>query len=169
MGPMEELDDLLPRDLDVRKKVEEAGDGNFDPLPSGWYSVCVERAEIKETKAGGRRLSVGFVVEGEKYSGRWVFGSYNLKNQNPEAVKIAVEEFSRLCVAVGISKRPKLVRELEGCTLDVRLVVERDEEYGDRNVVKGYAPFGSRTKTKAAKPPSGQGFDRSFDDDDIPF
>lgn len=163
---MNEFDGILEDDWDASKV--ESEDRNA-PLPAGWWPVVIERAEMKDTAKGGKRLALGLKVEGaQRFNGKWVWASYNLVNANQTAVDIAKEEFARLCQAVGIvGRKPKGPAELEGKSLDIRTEVRKSAEYGDREEIKGYAKRGTKTSNGAGGP--APTFDQSFNDDDIPF
>lgn len=70
-------------------------------LPAGWYPVQIVNSEIKPTKTvGGARLNLQFKIIGGEFVGQVLFGGYNVKNANPVAVQIAMEELAELSRAV---------------------------------------------------------------------
>lgn len=159
---LNDLDAYLPQDFNPET---HKGEDKYEALPAGWYTVQIQSTEIKDTKAGtGKYLSVGFSVTAPRLEGRWVFELYNLKNPNEEAVRIGIEQFARLCIACGISGRPKSISELEGKRLDVKLKVERDDEYGDKNRISVYAKASSKVKSQGV---TGEGIE--YNDSDVPF
>lgn len=72
-------------------------------LPAGWYVVQMVSSEIKPTKKpGGARLNCQFKVLQGDFAGRVIFAGYNVQNDNPVAVQIAMEELAELSRAVGV-------------------------------------------------------------------
>lgn len=70
-------------------------------LPAGWYKVQIVNSEVKPTKKpGGARLNLQFKILDGDFAGRVLFGGYNVKNDNPVAVQIAMEELAELSRAV---------------------------------------------------------------------
>lgn len=70
-------------------------------LPAGWYKVQIVNSEVKPTKKpGGVRLNLQFKILDGDFAGRVLFGGYNVKNDNPVAVQIAMEELAELSRAV---------------------------------------------------------------------
>jgi hypothetical protein len=115
---------------------------NNEPLPAGEYPVVIERAEICETKAGtGKYLKLMYRVTGESFNNACVFGNLNIRNQNPKAESIGRQQLHGLMRAVGIAKM-RDTDELIGRELKIKLVIKKDEEYGDRNEVKNWKPVG---------------------------
>lgn len=128
---------------------------NFDPLPPGWYGVIVEKAEVVDTKAGGgKRLKVEFCVTDEEHSNRRVFGSFNIKNANPQAVEIGMRELAQFTIACGLPPVQDS-SEYVNQQLQIRLVIKpaRDENYGPENEVKGFRPIEGAKAPAAAHPP----------------
>lgn len=128
---------------------------NFDPLPPGWYGVIVEKADVVDTKAGGgKRLKVEFCVTDEDHSNRRVFGSFNIKNVNPQAVEIGMRElaqFTNACGLVNVQDASEYVNQ----QLQIRLVIKpaRNENYGPENEVKGFRPIDGAKAPAAAPAP----------------
>lgn len=81
----------------------EPEDG-FKPVPPGWYPATIERAEVRETKAGtGNYLSLQFSILGNSYGNRKVFTNINLKNPNKTCEDIGHRELASLCLALRIA------------------------------------------------------------------
>jgi hypothetical protein len=136
-------------------------DRNFDPLPPGWYDVCITEGEIKATKAGtGQYLKLRYDVEGPSHQGRCVFGNLNLRNPNPEAERIGSQQMGELLRAVGLPEA-KDSDQFIGKRLSVKLAVKESEQYGASNEVKAFKANGSvqaaapagAPKPAASKPP----------------
>jgi len=133
--------------------------GNFEPLPAGWYTVVVNGAEIKNTKAGnGQYIAVRYDVTGPTHQGRVVFGNLNIKNPSPKAEEIGRQQLGELMRAVGLSALQD-TDQLIGGQLSIKLDVRESEQYGASNDVKGFKSNGApmaaapaAASTKAAPP-----------------
>jgi len=82
-----------------------------DIIPNGWYDCEIVSAEVKATKGPGNneRLSLGFRVIGEQFTGRQFFSGLNHKHTNATAQDIAQRDLSAICHATGVmvlSKQP---------------------------------------------------------------
>jgi hypothetical protein len=114
------------------------GNGNFEPLPAGWYSVTLTGAELKNTKAGnGQYIAVRYDVTGPTHQGRVVFGNLNIKNPNPKAEEIGRQQLGDLMRAIGLSKVTD-TDQLIGGILQIKLSIKEQEGYEPSNDVKGY-------------------------------
>jgi len=112
--------------------------GNFEPLPAGWYTVVVNGAEIKNTKAGtGQYIAVRYDVTGPTHQGRVVFGNLNIKNPNPKAEEIGRQQLGELMRAIGLNALQD-TDQLIGGQLSIKLDVRESEQYGASNDVKGF-------------------------------
>ena len=82
---------------------EEVEPANFDPLPEGKYQVVMSASAMKPTKdANGAYLELELTVIDGPYSNRKVWARLNLDNPSAAAVKIARQQLSALCRAVGV-------------------------------------------------------------------
>ena len=113
-------------------------ESSFDPLPDGWYSVKITGAELKNTKtSGGQYIAVKYAVLGPTHQGRIVFGNLNIKNQNTKAEEIGRQQLGEVMRAIGLN-RVEDTDQLIGGDLQIKLVTKKDEQYGDKNEVKGF-------------------------------
>jgi hypothetical protein len=123
--------------------------GNFEPLPDGWYQATITGAEVKDTKAGtGQYISVKYTITGPTHEGRVVFGSLNIRNPNPKAESIGLEQLRALMVAVGVP-RVTDTDQLIGGNLSIKLAIRESEQYGASNDVKAFKALAG---TSAAVP-----------------
>jgi hypothetical protein len=129
-----------------------AGNGNFEPLPAGWYTATITGAQLKFTKSGtGEYIAIRYDIKGPTHSGRVVFGNLNIRNQNPKAEEIGRQQFGDLMRSCGLAKVND-TDQLIGNDLQIKLGVERSEQYGDRNDVKGFKPNEGGFKAASAIP-----------------
>ena len=129
-----------------------AGNGSFDPLPAGWYTATITGAELKPTKSGtGQYIAIRYDIKGPTHSGRVVFGNLNIRNQNPKAEEIGRQQFGDLMRSCGLAKVND-TDQLIGNSVQIKLGVERSEQYGDRNDVKGFKPGEGGFKATPAIP-----------------
>jgi len=111
---------------------------SFDTLPAGWYEAYIADSEMKPTKNGnGKYLQLELEIMGGQYSGRKVWDRLNLINPNDRAVEIAKATLSSICRAVGVMT-PGDSSDLHSRPLMIKLAVTKDDQYGERNEVKGY-------------------------------
>ena len=126
---------------------------NFDPLPEGWYNSSITGAEIKDTKAGdGKYIAVKYTITGPSHQGRVIFGNLNIKNESAKAEEIGRQQLGEIMRAIGLA-RVTDSDQLIGGNLVIKLDVKADEEYGDRNEVKGFkAVVGAISDLPSAAP-----------------
>lgn len=116
----------------------EISNGQYDPLPAGWYTAKITDADLKTTKAGnGQYIAVRYDVTGPTHQGRVVWGNLNIKNPNPKAEEIGRQQLAELMAAIGLAK-VRDTDELIGGELSIKLKVRQSEQYGDSNDVQGY-------------------------------
>lgn len=127
----------------------------FDAIPAGDYRAIATNSEMKATKQGdGMYLQIEWELLDEPYRGRKLWSRLNLENKNETAVKIAQQELSSICRAVGIL-RPKDSGELHNKPVMLKVGVELRKDTGEQsNRIKNYAPVApvSAPTTSAAPP-----------------
>ena len=129
------------------------GNGNFEPLPAGWYTVTITQADLKATKAGnGQYIKLRYDITGPTHQGRVVFGNLNIKNANPKAEEIGRQQLGDIMRAIGLAKVTD-TDQLIGGQIAIKLEVKQDEQYGASNEVKGFKSVsGSAAPTAASIP-----------------
>lgn len=134
------------------------GDG-YKPIPAGWYTASIKSADVKPTKDDtGQYINFGFSIQGPTNAGRMIFGIINIRNKNPEAERIGLQQFGDIIRAVGL-KRVQDTDELMGQTLEIKVSIDPAKDgYDERNNVKGFkASEGSALPgTKKEGSPFGQ-------------
>jgi len=114
--------------------------GSFDPVPPGWYSATMSAADIKATKSGtGKYIAVRYDITGPTHQGRVVFGNLNIRNISAKAEQIGLQQLGDICRAVGLSHVHD-TDQLIGHNLQIKLDIEKSEQYGDKNQVKAFKP-----------------------------
>ena len=130
------------------------GNGNFDPLPEGWYSSTISSAELTSTKAGdGSYIAIKYTITGPTHQGRVVFGNLNIKNPSQKAEEIGRQQLGDVMRAIGLAK-VRDTDQLIGGQLSIKLSVKTGEYAG--NEVKGYKAIGGASvlaQTYAAPAP----------------
>ncbi len=120
---------------------------DFSPLPAGMYKAFVDNAEWCETKSGtGEYLKITFKILDTEYEGRLVWHMMNLINKNDVAVQIALKDFVKLITALGHDKdklanveKHQVLELIDQKEVFIKLSIKEDD-YGKKNVVKGYEP-----------------------------
>ena len=120
-------------------------DSGFEPLNPGIYEARITKAEWKTSRAGSEYLNVGFET---LESGRWVFEIFNLFHATEKVRNIAMGSMKGLLTAVGtdIEKMGKVSKELlidaiADQEIKIRIKIQKDAEYGDKNKVLSYYPM----------------------------
>jgi hypothetical protein len=124
-------------------------DSEFEALPAGEYRAVISDSERKKTKDGeSELLQVKLQIIEGPFKNRTVIDRFNLWNKNPEATKIAQQQFKKVCEALSILK-PADSASLHMKPLMVKLAVK---EYNgkDQNEVKGYKAALSSSARAAA-------------------
>lgn len=128
----------LENDYDPRG--QDRGQAPGEVLPSGYYLSAITGSDIKTTKDGsGNYIELEHTIQSQGYKGRKVWSRINRKNKSEIAERIGREEFARLLDAIGMGE--VIIRDtvqLHDKVMCIRVVVEKDQNGGDRNEVKGY-------------------------------
>ena len=110
-------------------------------IPDGEYTIALESAEVKDTTAGtGQYIRVKFKVLELQDS---FLTNFNIKNPNPETVKIGMGQLKSWLVALGLSESVltafDLTKfwELNGKQCRARLKT-KEGEYGFETRVTSY-------------------------------
>ena len=145
-----QLDELLGAGFNLD---DIAGEDEFMCLPAGWYAVEIKEVDVKTTKSGtGQYLKLRMDVATGDYAGRVIFTNLNVRNTNEVAEKIGRQQLGALCRAAGI---PQLqdTDQLIGGTMEVKLSVDKDEQYGDNDGnVNNVKKFRSINSSEAPTP-----------------
>ena len=130
------------------------GNGNFEPLPAGWYTATISQSELKATKAGnGQYIKLRYDITGPTHQGRVVFGNLNIKNANPKAEEIGRQQLGDIMRAIGLAKVTD-TDQLIGGQIAIKLEVKEDAQYGASNEVKGFKSVSGSAAPAAASIPS---------------
>jgi len=130
--------------LDEVIHFNELPDNELTVIPAGWYVASITEATVKLTKRGdGQYLSVRYTVLGPAYQGRSVYGNVTLRNTNETAIKIGRAQLKELMGAIGLAQLSD-TDQLVGATLQIRVAVKDDEQYGQSNDVRGWKPAGAQ-------------------------
>lgn len=110
-------------------------------MPAGWYVVQIVNSEVKPTKTpGGARLNLQFKIMQGDFAGRVMFGGYNVKNANPVAVQIAMEELAELSRAVKVPVWND-TEQLHGIPFNLKVKVRQQPGYEPNNEPQIYQAF----------------------------
>lgn len=105
-------------------------------VPAGKYSAAVIEAEVKDTKNGtGQYVATTFRITQGEMEGRKVFHNFNIKNQNPDAQRIGLEQIKILCDNAGHSGKLNSVTDLVGLNVGICTKVKEDPAYGPRTEI----------------------------------
>lgn len=128
--------------------VEPAKD--FDVLPPGKYSVLIESAEVKQTKAGtGHYLGLVLLVVDGPCKNRKLFDNINLQNPNVQCEEIGRRTYAALCLAVGLSAT-------DATQLVNKVVIAHVKVKNDQNNVRTYSVVETQAPTLSNSGPMSQ-------------
>lgn len=115
------------------------GNGNFEPLPPGWYNATITQAELKPTKDGtGQYIKLRYDITGPTHQGRVVFGNLNIKNSSAKAEEIGRQQLGELMRAIGLAKVTD-TDQLIGGSLSIKLTIRQAQDgYEAQNEVRGF-------------------------------
>lgn len=136
-------------DLDLTAVKESS---NFATIPAGTYYVLVDDVSVKDTKSGtGNYINTKFrILEGPQ-EGRFVFHSFNIKNENQKAVEIGLQQLKSFMKCAGATDyKLTNVVHLAGMRCDAVVKIRSSEAYGDQAVISYFKPH-----TETAAPVAG--------------
>lgn len=140
---------FLEHTINLEDLPESTGDGEFKPLPAGWYSATINTAKLEPTKDGtGQKIALRFDITGPTHQGRVVFGNLNIRNKSEKAEEIGRAQLGDIMRAIGL-KQVSDTDQLIGGSLQIKLDVKTDEQYGTRNEVKAYKAAGDAMPASA--------------------
>jgi len=130
---MNDLASLFGQGFDTHS-VEPQSD--FDVLPPGKYPVLIEKAEVKQTKAGtGHYLETQMVVLDGPAKNRKLWDRINIQNPSTQCVEIGLRQLAALGQAVGLAAIADSSQLLnKACVASVKV---KD----DQNEIRTYTPF----------------------------
>ena len=129
----------------------ESTSGEFTPLPAGWYSATINKAELKPTKDGtGQYIAIRYDITGPTHQGRVVFGNVNIRNKSEKAEEIGRAQLGDIMRSVGL-KQVSDTDQLVGGSLQIKLEIKTDD-YGTKNEVKGFKASGDAMPIAASVP-----------------
>ena len=141
---------------------------SYNPIPEGIYTVMVSKVQDKETKKGGKMLSLGMEVVDGQHKGRWIWENINYVNSNATAQLIGEQTLKAICEEIG---RPRLGSpdELVGVPFKIKVKITRNDFKDELENVMSYVVQGKKAKKEV---PAAEVFpdqEASTSDEDIPF
>lgn len=134
------------------------------PIPPGNYHVVIFDSDQRDNNQGtGRWLRLGFEVKGGPQDGKDFSIFYNIEHDSQVAQKIAVEELSRLCRAIGLSGTAENEEDILNNELIVETKIDVDKNDGtERVAIKKYKPLPQAAQAPQA--PTKAANQSNFDD-----
>lgn len=128
-------------------------------VPDSTYNVVVEKAELADTKSGGKMIKIQTKIMDGPAKGRNLFTQFNIENANPQAVQISLGQLKSMMTSFGHKNPNKLesCNELVGLRGSVKTKLKTDD-YGTKAEIKSYGPVatGDTATTQAATPLAAQ-------------
>lgn len=124
---------------------------DFEPIPAGTIVVAeIIESEEKASKSG-RLIKFTFkIVEGE-YENRRLWDQVNYINASAVCQRIGQQTLGAIQNACGVLGELDDTDVLHGVPMLVKVAIEKDETYGARNIIKGYAPYNREGKFESPK------------------
>jgi len=122
-------------------------DRDFELMPPGDYEGQIARSEMKDTRSGGKMISLGIELD----NNRWLFDNLNIICGNETAQRIAQANLKRIGETNG--RHIQHVDDLLQCRVKVKVGVQQPQNgYEARNVVKFY--YELKASAPAARAPA---------------
>lgn len=126
----------------------ETGGGDFKPLPAGWYDTKVDRAEVKDTRAGDKMLCITFIVQTGQFINRLIFANFVYGSTNDTARNIAKKHMARISQVAGIN--PQNAEGFLGAHVGVKVIEKpKKGDYPAGNDVRDIGPVPEAGATQA--------------------
>lgn len=129
---------------------------SFDPLPPGWYSMVIVKAELAESQTAGEMLKLELEIDERAHADlrhRKVFANLCLNHPNQQPREIARRTLSAIAHAIGVLQLSDTA-DLLGKTLLVKLRVQPAKDgYDARNEASGFRAIGCPDASAAPKAP----------------
>lgn len=137
-------------------------DNNYEPVPEGWYNVSIAGAELKPTNAGtGQYIKLRLDITGPSHQGRVLFTNLNIRNPNPKAEEIGLQQLGAIARAIGLASVQD-TDQLLGGNISVKVAIKQNEQYGPQNEIKAFkaidgskAPAPAQQQAKQAQATGG--------------
>lgn len=120
-------------------------DNDFKPVPAGTYTVKVVKAELKDSKAGGKYVNLRLDIIGPTHQGRVLWDKLNIVNHNAGTENSA----RRNLFIIGggpVSDTDMLIGREISCSVAVEY---SDYSQKEENVIKKYSAIEGSKPTVA--------------------
>lgn len=113
--------------------------GDFSPIPEGLYSASITQADLAPTKqGGGQYIKLRLDITGPTHQGRVIFSNINIRNANPKAEEIGLQQLGDIARAIGLASISD-TDQLIGADLQIKVAIRpANDEYPAQNEVKSY-------------------------------
>ncbi len=134
----------------TQEAMAEEARGSFTVLPPGWYTVTILKAELADTKNGGKMV----VADMETKSSDSLVARFNIKNNSAKAETIGRQQLAKCATVAGV-KNLTDSNQLHGMALDVKVTVEefKSNTTGDMLKSNNIGDF-AKAGTKATGQPA---------------
>lgn len=138
-------------ELNYEVDLNDANEGNFDPVPVGEYLVVIEDSDFVETKTGGGMyLKLKYKIIDGEFKNRTLYENLNLVNKNKQAEAIARRALNAIGAAVDVHQIDDSA-QLHGRPLIISVGMRDNGEYGMQNVIKKHISAASEPQKAVTK------------------
>jgi len=132
--------------VDLTNVVEQGG-----LPPDGAYNVNTVKAELVDTKSGGKMIKTQLKIIDGNHAGRIIFDSFNIENLNPLAVQIGRGQLKSFLKASHFMNPNSLesTEQLIGLKCIVKTKIEDQGPYGEQIRIKSYSQLAKTAPVNA--------------------
>lgn len=139
-------------------------ENKFGLIEKGEYNALIKEIEMRDTKAGGKYISVELKIVGPKFKDRVLFDNINVVNASLKAQEIGRETLAAMCIAVGADLANPSSEALKGKIVGIFINKKMDNYKGEEvNKVSSYFKAKETVQQKPQTPNS------VFSGQEIPF
>lgn len=119
--------------LDQSYKVDELGTVSEGAvlIPESEYMAKLVRLEGKDTKTGGKMAVLDVRITHGEYQGTELIDRLNVINDNPDAVRIALNVLADICRSQGLTETPRDLSTLVGSEFIIKVKTEKGADWID--------------------------------------
>lgn len=116
--------------------------GVTEVLPAGDYPVILVETDLSQKESGAVQFEFCVQVTEGQFQNRRVYDSQNYTKKDGSPNAIGRGQVSQICRCVGVMN-PRDTSDLHHKRLIAKVGIRKDDEWGNKNIVKGFKPYES--------------------------